>query len=420
MSSPKEYQDSHPDQAPIHGVLAEFSEVGPLMKACREVRDAGFKTWDAHTPFPVHGLDAAMGVRPTKLPWFILLSGLTGLSSALLLQWWTMAIDYPFRISGKPLFSLPAFVPVCFELTVLFSAFAAIFGCLALSKLPNLFNPLFRSPRFRRVTNDKFFIYIEAKDAKFDRSAVESLFGRVHAQAIEPIFFDEHGPETRLPRGFGGVATVVVALSLVPLALIARARESLSELPRIHANPPAPIKDDMDHQYKFKAQTENWFFKDRTAMRHWPEGTVAQEDPPVLQTPYLTGKNENGAFVTALPEGVRATQATMHRGQERFGVYCAPCHGPAGYGDGLVAQRAESLQQGTWVQPSSLHDERVRQLAHGDVFNTITHGVRNMPAYAHLIETDDRWAIVMYVRALQLSQNAPKSAVPVDVLPSLQ
>ncbi|RYF12496.1 MAG: DUF3341 domain-containing protein, partial [Oxalobacteraceae bacterium] len=156
MSSPDQYPDSPPDQTPLHGVLAEFSQVDPLMRACKQVRDAGFTRWDAHTPFPVHGLDGAMGVRPTKLPWFILLSGLTGLSCAMALQYWTMAVDYPFRISGKPLFSLPAFVPVCFELTVLFSAFAAIFGCLGLSRLPNLFNPLFRSARFRRVTNDKF------------------------------------------------------------------------------------------------------------------------------------------------------------------------------------------------------------------------------------------------------------------------
>src|SRR5690348_2875861 len=87
--------------APLHGVLAEFEGVGPLMEACAQVRDAGYKKWDAHTPFPVHGLDKAMGVRPTRLPWLILLCGVTGLCCALLLQWWTNAYDYKFHISGK-------------------------------------------------------------------------------------------------------------------------------------------------------------------------------------------------------------------------------------------------------------------------------------------------------------------------------
>jgi mono/diheme cytochrome c family protein len=421
MRSPDQPTNNPPDSAPLHGVLAEFSEVDPLIRACKKVRDAGYTRWDAHTPFPVHGLDDAMGVRPTKLPWFILLCGLTGLSGGLLLQYWTMAIDYPFRISGKPLFSLPAFVPVCFELTVLCSAFAAIFGCLGLSRLPNLFNPLFRNARFRRVTNDKFFVFVQAADPKFERGAIETMFGALHAESIEPVHFDAHAPENNLPSGTTGIATVLVALSLVPFALFARARETISELPRIHANPPAPVKDDMDRQYKFKPQAPNWFFNDRRAMRAWPQGTLAEEDPVDTRTAFLTGKEPTtGGYVEALPAGVRATAATMHRGEERFGVYCAPCHGLSGHGDGLVARRAEQLQQGTWVAPTSLHDDRVRKLPLGDIYNTVAHGVRNMPPYGHLIEPDDRWAIVMYVRALQLSQNAPQSAVPADVLPGLQ
>ncbi len=113
------------------------------------------------------------------------------------------------------------------------------------------------------------------------------------------------------------------------------------------------------------------------------------------------------------------TEATMERGKERFGIYCAPCHGLSGHGDGMVSRHADKLMEGSWVTPSNFHDDRARGLAVGDIFNTISHGVRNMPAYGPQVEVADRWAIVMYVRALQMSQNAPKGAVPAEVLPTL-
>jgi mono/diheme cytochrome c family protein len=404
--------------APMHGVLAEFDAVDPLMDACTRIRDAGIRHWDAHTPFPVHGLDGAMGVRPTKLPWLILFAGITGLSCALLMQWWMNAYDYPFRISGKPYFSLPANIPVVFELTVLFSAFAAFFGSLAMNMLPELFNPVFKSERFRRVTDDRFFIYVQRKDPAFDLAKLQTIFVGARAVGVETIQHDVRDPHARIPRGIFGVVAVLAAFTFLPLALIARARESTSELPRLHLNPPAPVPDEMDSQFKFKAQAPNWFFGDGRAMRLPPEGTVASEDV-VVETAFHNGKDGN-AWTTNMPAQVPLDEQTMARGQQRFGIYCAPCHGLAGHGDGMVSRRAEKLQEGTWVTPTNLHEERVRNLPVGDLFNTITHGIRNMPAYGHSIDPTDRWAIVMYVRALQLSQHAPKSAVPADVLPTLQ
>jgi mono/diheme cytochrome c family protein len=398
--------------APLHGVLAEFEEVDPLMAAARGVRDAGYKHWDAHTPFPVHGLDDAMGVRPTKLPWLILLAGLTGLSCALLMQWWMNAYDYPFRISGKPTFSLPANIPVMFELTVLFSAFAAIFGSLAINKLPELFHPLFNNKRFRRATADRFFIYVESRDPKFDQGALMSLFQGAHATSIEPLYHDARATG-RLPKGMVGIVAVLTVVTLVPLALIARARETTSELPRIHL-----IPDDMDSQYKFKAQAANWFFSDGSAMRPPPEGTVAQEDRH-SDAVFYTGKVSAG-WSTEFPPEVPATEQTIVHGKERFNTYCTPCHGYSGRGDGMVSRHAEALNEGTWVAPTSLHEERVRSQAVGEIFNSLTYGVRNMPAYGHLINEADRWAIIMYVKALERSQHAPKNDVPADIMPTLQ
>jgi len=165
----------------LYGLLVEFEDPNVMVAACRQVRDAGFKKWDAHTPFPIHGMDDAMGIRGTRLPLLILGGGLTGLSAALFMQWWMNAVDYPLVISGKPLFGLPASIPVTFELTILLSALATFFGMWGLNGMPRLYHPVFKNRRFRRATSDRFFIVIEAADPLFDlqetRAFVESLGG---------------------------------------------------------------------------------------------------------------------------------------------------------------------------------------------------------------------------------------------------
>src|SRR5882672_5632685 len=142
------------------GMLAQFETAADLYTACERVRDAGFTKWDAHTPFPVHGLDKAMGLKPSKIPWFCFAMAMLGCGLALLMQWWMNAVDYPFIISGKPIFSWPANIPITFELSVLFCAAGAVLGLLGFCKLPRWYHPLFKSDRFLQATNDKFFISI--------------------------------------------------------------------------------------------------------------------------------------------------------------------------------------------------------------------------------------------------------------------
>ncbi len=179
---------SDTNQTELFGYLAEFETVNELVHACEQVRDAGFTHWDAHTPFPVHGLDGAMGIRTTKLPWLVFFAGATGASLGLLMQWWMNAVDYPLNISGKPLFSIPANIPITFEVTILLSAITAFVGMLAINGLPRLHHPVFQSERFKRVTDDRFFISIEARDAKFrseeTRSFLESL-GSAQVESLE-------------------------------------------------------------------------------------------------------------------------------------------------------------------------------------------------------------------------------------------
>jgi hypothetical protein len=169
------------------GYLAEFEDVESFLSAARQVRDAGYTHWDAHTPFVVHGLDEAMGIRKTILPWLVFGAGATGCAVGLGLQYWTNAVDYPFLISGKPFFSLPANIPVVFELTILFAAITAMFGMLILNGLPKLYHPVLKSKRFRRSTTDRFFISIEADDPRFDPAATRELIESLSPAAIEEL-----------------------------------------------------------------------------------------------------------------------------------------------------------------------------------------------------------------------------------------
>ncbi len=171
----------------VFGLLAEFQTVPQLMAAAEKVRDAGYIHWDSHTPFPVHGLSDAMGLKPTRLPYVVLAGGLIGGAVGLLMQWWMNAIDYPLVISGKPLFSIPANIPVMFELTVLCAAIGAFLGMLVMNGLPALYHPLLTNDRFRRATADRFFISIEADDPKFDAEGTAGFLRSLGSSAVEEV-----------------------------------------------------------------------------------------------------------------------------------------------------------------------------------------------------------------------------------------
>ena len=181
---------------PVYGLIAEFENPGDLMHAAEKVRDAGFTWWDCCTPFPVHGLDKAMGVKRTILPVLVFFAGASGTAAAFALQTFTNSFSfstwavvkvtgYPYLISGKPMMSLPAFIPVMFELTILFSALSCVGLMFLFNGLPRLFHPLLQNNRFRRATNDRFFVVIEARDPKFLRGKTEAFLRTLGATAVE-------------------------------------------------------------------------------------------------------------------------------------------------------------------------------------------------------------------------------------------
>jgi mono/diheme cytochrome c family protein len=319
---------------------------------------------------------------------------MTGTATALLLQWWTNAVDYKYVISGKPFFGIPANIPITFELTVLFSAITAFLSMLILNGLPKPSSPLDRVRRFARATDDRLFVVIEASDPKYDAAQTRALLEETQPLAIEEIPPDPSSD--KLPVNLIYAALCLVALSLVPFGLIASARQATPDKPQFHIVP------NMDFQAYYKPQRVNEFFADGRADREPVEGTVAVGD--LREDDHLYRGKVAGAWALTLPDAIDADEATMARGEERFGIYCAPCHGQDGSGDGMVHRRAFALKEGTWVKPTNLSSAKIVEQPIGQLFHSLSNGIRNMPAYGHQIEVEDRWAILLYLRALQKSQ----------------
>jgi mono/diheme cytochrome c family protein len=431
----------------VGGLLAEFRSAADVVAAAKLLRRQGYRNLEVHSPHPIHGIDKVLNAKGSLLPWGALAGGIIGLAGGLWMAWWMNAVDYPFIISGKPMFSFLPSLPVAFELAILLAAFAVFGGAIALGGLPRPANRLFRIPAFARATNDRFFICVDEADTEFHKEKTNALLRDAGSVRIESIpVIDPR--ESKLPRPFVLVAIVLSVLALIPPVLIAKARSSTSTLPRLS------FISDMDHQPKFKAQTTNRLFADGRSMRPQVAGTIAQGDlrddsafyrgisdeeeveelsaDDKRSEAFLTGtQTADGSasaaddeqknvpnWVTEFP--VRVDEKFIRRGQQRYEIYCATCHGIGGDGDGLVTLRALELEQGTWVKPTSLHAEPIREQPVGQLYNTIANGVRKMPGYAAQIPVRDRWAIVSYLRALQKTRRAIADEVPADVLPNMR
>ena len=439
------------------GWMAEYQDEHGLLAAARKVRDSGYTKTDAFSPFPVHGIDEALGIKPTILPWIVLCAGFTGLGTALLMQWWMNGVDYPYIISGKPFGITPASIPVAFELTVLFSAFTSFLGMIALNSLPRFSNPVFTNPRFDRATNDRFFLYVEATDKYYNRESVKELLSGTQPDSLDEVLEDTT-PST-LPKPIILAVLLIVVAGLIPAMIILNMRAGFSTAPRFH------LFFDMDFQPKKKAQQTTTIFADGRIMRPQVKGTIArgqldEQDPYYLgydpskmtmlessprelfvstqtpapdKAPEVSNASQDGKtgglqpdptpeapklpWIDKLP--IEANEENMKLGKLKFETYCTACHGYAGFGDGLVHKRADSLAQGYWLPPTSMHIDRVRNQPVGQIFNTITKGQGKMASYASSLTPKERWSIVLYVRALQRSRNANIDDVPVEMRSSL-
>jgi len=428
------------------GIVAEFADADSLLAAGRSVYEAGYRKLDAYSPFPIHGIEDAIGIKRTILPFIVLFVGIQGCLIGVLLQWYTNAWSesplfpgYAFYISGKPMWSLPANIPVIFEVVVLSSALTAFGAMLVLNKLPRLANPLFRIERFKRATNDRFFLSVEADDTRFSQTESTTLLNELGATAVEPVYEDL--TDHKLPSFLRTVAVLGLVLILIPPVLIYRAQGLTSRKPRLHFNP------DMDFQVKYKPQNvspvlnaekrderPDYLFPDMRAARQPQPGTIsrssqlghsefqqgiksdsqltdadagARPDGEVALVSYPPQEGDvdpEPAWVTDFPANLTINEATLRRGQRMYDIHCALCHGYSGRGDGLVNKRALELSmtaQAAWTEVKNLHDPEVVTQPVGRIFDTITNGRATMGPYGSRIKPADRWAIVLYVKALQ-------------------
>ena len=171
-----------------YAVLAEFDSAAATLHAAEKVRDAGYRRWDVFTPFPVHGMNQAMGLKSSKVGWFAFLGGVTGYTTGMLMIWYMNAYDYAIPVGGKPMFSPFYSFPPSYELTILLGSFGSLFGMLFLNRLPRLHHPLLKNKRFSLVTHDRFFIVIECDDPNYSEIETRKLLeeaGSPHIEVVE-------------------------------------------------------------------------------------------------------------------------------------------------------------------------------------------------------------------------------------------
>ncbi len=171
----------------VVGVLGEFASPGDLLRAAKKVRDAGFQRFDCHSPFPIHGMDEAMGLKRSIMGYIVGVGTVLGGIGGMTLQWWVATKAEPVIVAGKPLFSWQAFIIITFALFVLLGAFSAVFGFLHVARLPRLHHPVFYSDRFEKFSTDGFFLSLEADDPKFDQDTAQQLLKEAGAVAVEVL-----------------------------------------------------------------------------------------------------------------------------------------------------------------------------------------------------------------------------------------
>jgi len=367
----------------IFGVTALFNDPNAIFSAAKKVADAGFSKWDVNSPYPIHGIDKAMKMKPSKLGIVTLIFGLSGAVLKMILMWWTMSVDYPMIIGGKPYFSLPAFIPVTFEVTVILATLSTVIAMFAFFfGLPRNSHALHDTDYMKKVSRDHYGIVIEAIDPKFDEKATLQFLKDLKPLTTEIIYHPEKESYPIFePRFIALLVGVAVVVSIGTYLMLNKLMYTL------------PFNW-MEKQAKVIPQTGSEFFADGRGMRLPVEGTVAKGF-----IPYPFEGETNPKEVLSNP--YFPTKENLELGQRKYLTYCSPCHGNYGDGDSRLA--------GQFPNPPTLHSERARNFADGMIYHIITVGQNVMPSYASQVTRDERWAIVNYIRALQRAKNATDS-----------
>jgi mono/diheme cytochrome c family protein len=371
----------------LYSIAATFNDVNKTVNAVNKINEEGFKDYDVHTPYPVHGLPQAMKLKPSKLGYVTLVFGFAGAIFAFLFMYWVNVIDYPLIVGGKPYYQLSAYIPVMFEVTVLSAAvFTVVWMLFIMFKFPNNAHPLVDTDYMKKVSVDRFGISIQARDEKFDLDKVKKLFGDLGAEEIFEIYYKTEQLAER-PRIFDKKFISFSALTAVVVSAITYF--VLNQLLFM-----APFNW-MHKQFRVNPQSTTTVFKDNFGMRPPVEGTVARG---FLPYPF---KGKPAEAEAKLINPLVPTEKVLELGKQKYLTYCSPCHGNFGMGD--------SRLRGQFPNPPTLHSDRIRNMKDGGIFHIITEGQNVMSSYASQLSVDERWAIVHYIRVLQRSVNPKES-----------
>lgn len=373
----------------LYGYSAIFDKPDDIIKAAKTIAESGYTKYDVNTPYPIHGMNKAMKLKPSKLGYISLIVGLSGALAAILTMWWMNAIDYPIVYGGKPYFSFPAYIPVVFEVTVLSASIATVLAMLFFFfKFPNNSHPLQGTEYMKKVSSDKYGVIILQDDPKFNESEVKSLLEKLNPVEVIPIYWDNeeinHKHKILEPKF---ILFLIVVAILNSGAVYFVYNKLLYMVPFSW----------MSEQQKQNPQQKSLIFADGYGMRTPVEGTIARGHLPYqfAGKPDLAGEK----LVNPIP----VSKASLKLGQEKFDTYCSPCHDYHGTG--------QSRLRGQFPNPPSLHSEKVRTWSDGRIFAVITEGQNVMPSYSTQLTEDERWAVINYIRVLQRAMNAKESDI---------
>ncbi len=362
-------------------VVGLFSSPDALLQAIHHLKPQKLGRLETYTPYPVHGIDEALELRRSPLGGMVLVMGVIGALTALGFQYWISAVDYPIVTGGKPPWSWEAFVPIMFEVMVLFATFTAGLGMLLLlNKLPFFGHPLLSSKAIRGITRDRFALAVEA-DPELDAEAARTALLAAGASEVEILPAPDRAPfltSDFILRTLGGILAACLVSGFVMYWAI-------------KLFPVLPPMSHMQDQPRLSAQQGNAFFKDGRGMRMPAKGTIARG-----YLPSATGTQEEAA---ALPNPLPRTREVFVQGKVAFTNRCAVCHG-------AVANGVGSLTAAYGAKPANLQSQQFRDYKDGQIYWAIVHGKNAMPSQAADLTEDERWAVVHYVRALQRAQNA--------------
>ena len=365
-----------------YSVLGIFDTPNALMAAIPKARAAKLGTVEAYTPYPIHGIDEALGLRKSPLGGMVLVMGVLGALTAFGFQYWISAIDYPIITGGKPADSWEAFIPIMFEVTVLFATFTAGLGMLLLlNKLPFFGHPVLSSKAIAGITRDRYALAIEAESEGFDSAAAAAALRAAGAVEVEVLPAPDRSPfltSDFILRTLGGI---FAACLVAGVAIYTLTKWFPLLKPMVY----------MQDQPRLNPQKASAFFKDGHGMQKPVPSTVARGFLPTA-----TGTQEASAtLVNPLPR----TQEVFVLGRKVYTNRCEVCHGAVGNGSG-------SLTAAYGAKAANLQAKQFLDYPDGKIYWAIVHGKNAMPPHAPYLSDRERWAVVHYVRALQRAQNA--------------